>query len=147
LEKPSEMSARSRFPWGHRIDKRTGSEREDKNHSAVASVRTIPDPRRQPRFKIEIPITINSRTSGVLHGTTVDISESGIAAILPIEVLLGENVELNFTLPSSPVTIHAVVRQRNAFRYGFEFVYSASMHEFIRRTCRDLAIDQFLTLV
>jgi hypothetical protein len=146
LEKPSERSALSRFPWGPRIDKPTGSERGDKNQSVVY-VGTIPDPRRQPRFKIEIPLSINSRTSGVLSGTTVDISETGIAAMLPIEVLLGENVELNFTLPSSPVTIHAMVRQRNAFRYGFEFVYSASMHEFIRRTCRDLAIDQFLTLV
>jgi hypothetical protein len=147
LEKPSEMSALSRFPWGHRIDKPTELEPEDKNHSAVTSVRTIPDPRRQPRFKIEIHITINSRTSGLLNGTTVDISESGIAAILPIEVPLGENVELNFTLPGSPITISAMVRQRNAFRYGFEFVYSDSMHEFIRRTCRDLAIDQSLTLV
>jgi PilZ domain len=141
------MSALSRFPWGHRIDTPTELERKDKNHSAVTSVRIIPDPRRQPRFKIEIPITINSRTSGVLNGTTVDISESGIVAILPIEVPLGENVELNFTLPSSPVTISAMVRQRNAFRYGFEFVHSDSMHEFIRRTCRDLAIDQSLTLV
>jgi hypothetical protein len=146
LEKPSEMSALSKLPWGHRIDKPTESERKDQNQSVIY-VATIPDPRRQPRFKIEIHIAINSRTSGLLNGTTVDISESGIAAILPIEVPLGENVELNFTLPGSPVTISAMVRQRNAFRYGFEFVYSDSMHEFIRRTCRDLAIDQSLTLV
>jgi len=72
----------------------------------------------------------------------VDISESGIAAMLLIEAPLGENVGLSFTLPSSPVTIRAIVRQRNAFRYGFEFVDPDSMHEFIRRTCRDLAFDQ-----
>jgi hypothetical protein len=78
----------------------------------------------------------------MLNAHTVDISETGISAILPIEVPLGENVELNFALPSTPVTIHAVVRQKNAFRYGFEFVDSDAMHEFIRRTCRDLAFEQ-----
>jgi hypothetical protein len=116
-----------------------------KKQTTGVSLRTIPDARRQPRFKIEVDITINSRTCGVLKGHSLDISESGIAAMLPIEAPLGENVELNFTLPSGPVTIHAVVRQKRAFRYGFEFVDSDSMHEFIRRTCRDLAVDQSLT--
>jgi hypothetical protein len=87
---------------------------------------------------------INSRTCGLLKGHSVDISESGIAAMLPIEVPLGEKVELNFTLPSGSVTIHAIVRQKRAFRYGFEFIASDSMHEFIRRTCRDLAMNQSL---
>ena len=100
----------------------------------------------QPRFKIEIDIAINSPTCGVLKGHSVDLSESGIAAMLPIEVPLGENVDLSLTLPSGPVTIHAIVREKNAFRYGFEFVDSASMHELIRRTCRDLAVDHALSL-
>src|ERR1700677_5186352 len=80
------------------------------------------DARRPPRFKIEIDITIISRTSGILKGYTVDISEFGIAPMLAIEVPLGEIVELSFALPCGPLTIHATVRQRNAFRYGFEFV-------------------------
>ncbi len=101
--------------------------------------------RRQPRFKIEIDITINSRTCGVLKGHTVDISESGVAAMLRIEVPLGEIVELSFALPCGPVKILATVRQRNAFRYGFEFVDQELVHEFIRRTCRDLAVDRSLT--
>jgi hypothetical protein len=45
------------------------------------------------------------------------------------------------TLPSGSVTIHAMIRQRNAFRYGFEFIDPDFMHEFIRRTCRDLAVE------
>ena len=100
------------------------------------------DARRHPRFKIEVDIRISSRTCGLLKGRTVDISESGIAAMLPIEAPLGEVVELNFTLPDGSVRIHATVRQRNAFRYGFEFVDSAAVLDVIRRTCRDLAIDQ-----
>ena len=108
-------------------------------------VRTIPDARRQPRFKMEVDIRINSRKCGELKGYTVDISESGIAAMLRIEAYLGEMVELDFELPCDAVTVQAIGRQRTAFRYGFEFVDPDSVHELIRRTCRDLAVDQSLT--
>jgi c-di-GMP-binding flagellar brake protein YcgR len=139
MERLNRVTVLPLVPLADRI-KRRESERESENEFPIGSIRI--DARRQPRFKIEVDVTINSRTCGMLRGRTVDISESGIAAMLPIEAPLGENVELNFTLPSSPVTIHAIVRHKNAFRYGFEFVESNSTHEVIRRTCRDLAIDQ-----
>jgi hypothetical protein len=101
----------------------------------------VTDARRHPRFNIEVDIRIDSRTCGLLKGRTVDISESGIAAMLTIEALLGEGVELNFTLPCGPAKIHAMVRQKNAFRYGFEFVDSDSAQEVVRRTCRELAFN------
>jgi hypothetical protein len=104
------------------------------------------DARAHPRFKLEVDIRINSRTCGVLKGHTIDISESGIAAMLTLEAPLGEILELNFTLPSGPVMILAAARQRSAFRYGFEFVVTDSMYEILRRTCRDLAVDQSLFL-
>ena len=100
------------------------------------------DAREQPRFKMETDIRIYSRSCGLLKGRTVDISESGIAAMLILEAPVGGMVELEFTLPSGPVAIHAMVRQKNAFRYGFEFVDTDSVHELIRRACRDLAVDQ-----
>jgi hypothetical protein len=115
---------------------------EAKNQRAAHPLKAIADARRQPRLKLEVDIGIYSRTCGVLTGRTSDISESGLAAMLTLEVPLGEIVELNFTVPSGPVTIHAMVRQRNAFRYGFEFVDSASVLDVIRRNCRDLAIEQ-----
>jgi hypothetical protein len=59
--------------------------------------------------------------------------------MLTIEAPLGEVVELSFTLPLGPVAIHAMVRQRNAFRYGFEFVDSTIVHRIIHSTCRELA--------
>ena len=119
MEKPSGMPVLPVVP--HWIDKPGKSELEAKKQTTLNSLPTIPDTRRQPRFKIEVDITINSRTCGMLKEHTLGISESGLAAMLPIEAPLGENVELNFTLPSGPVTIHAIVRQRRAFRYGFEF--------------------------
>jgi hypothetical protein len=92
------------------------------------------DARAHPRFKLEVDIRINSRTCGLLKGHTIDISESGIAAMLTLEAPLREIVELDFTLPSGPVMIFAAARQRNAFRYGLEFIDRESLHELIRRT-------------
>jgi hypothetical protein len=114
---------------------------EAQNQPTGRSLQTVVDARRQPRFKIEVAISVNSRTCGMLTGHTVDISESGIAAILRIEVPLGELVELEFTLPFGPVKTYAMVRQKNAFRYGFQFVED-STHEAIQATCRYLAVEQ-----
>ena len=108
---------------------------------AGGGVQNTVDARRHPRFKIEVDIKINSKTCGTLKGHTVDISESGISAMLRIEVPLGEVVELDFYLPLGPVKIYAVVRQRNAFRYGFQFVESSAAHEIIQSTCRQLAVE------
>jgi PilZ domain-containing protein len=112
--------------------------------SEHATIRTPIDDRRHPRFKLEVDVGIYSRTCGVLKGRTVDISESGIAALLRLDVPLGEIVELNLTLPSGPLTTRAMVRQKNAFRYGFEFFDSYPVREVIRCLCRDLAIQQSL---
>jgi hypothetical protein len=117
---------------------------EAQDQPAAVRAPDIVDARRQPRFKIEVEISINSRTCGRLRGHTVDISESGISALLRIEVPLGELVELAFTLPFGPVTIYAVVRQRSAFRYGFQFVESDSARGVIQPTCRHLAVEQTL---
>jgi hypothetical protein len=107
--------------------------------------RGMVDARHQPRFKIAVDVSIHSRTCGILAGRSVDLSESGISAMLRIEVPLHEIVELHFTLPFGPVTIYAMVRQRSAFRYGFQFVESNYVKEVIRPTCRQLAVEQSIT--
>jgi PilZ domain len=91
-----------------------------------------------------VDIKINTKTCGVLKGATVDISESGVSALLKLEVPLGGFVELQFMLPYGLVTVYAVVRQRNAFRYGFQFVESYSMHAIIQATCQSLRLEQSL---
>jgi PilZ domain len=114
---------------------------EAHNQTAAGRARELVEKRSQRRFKLEVDIRITSRTSGLLSGYTVDISESGISAMLRIEVQLGELVQLDFTLPFGPVTIYAVVRQRHAFRYGFQFVQSDFIDEVIRPTCAQLAME------
>lgn len=146
MDKPTGIPAVPIVVVSHGIDMKSESDLHADHQPTVASRRTIADARRHPRFEIEVDITITSRTCGVLMGRTVDLSESGVAAMLIVEAPLGEVVELNFTLPFGSVAIHAMVRQRNAFRYGFEFIDPDFLPEIIRRTCRDLAVGQSLML-
>jgi len=100
------------------------------------------DPRRHPRFKVEVDIRVYPRDAPVVRGHTVDISESGISAMLREEVPLGGVVRLEFTLPLGEVEVLAMVRHRNAFRYGFQCVEASSASGIIGRTCRQLAVAQ-----
>jgi len=110
----------------------------------VAAAPQIVDARRQARFKIKVDVRIDSRTCSVLKCYSVDISESGISAMLMHELPVGEIVEMEFTLPFGPVRTYAIVRQRNAFRYGFQFIKSHEADGVIHRTCSQLALEQTL---
>ncbi|MGA7290333.1 MAG: PilZ domain-containing protein [Terriglobales bacterium] len=105
------------------------------------NLQELADARRSPRFGLQVDITIHSRTCGVLKGHTVDISESGLSAMLTMDVPVDEIVELDFVLPSGPVNICATVRQRIAFRYGFQFLDQSAVHDGILAICHQLAIE------
>jgi len=98
--------------------------------------------RRHPRYKLEVEVRIYPRNAQVVRGHSVDISESGISAMLRVDVPVGEVVRLEFTVPTGEVQIHALVRQQNAFRYGFQFLEAISQLEIIQRTCRQLEVSQ-----
>jgi hypothetical protein len=100
------------------------------------------DARRYPRFNIDVDICVYPRDCPVVRGHTVDISESGISAMLRVEVPLGEVVRLEFTLPLGNVEVLAMVRQRIAFRYGFQFIDAVSAGTVIADTCRQLSLEQ-----
>jgi len=100
--------------------------------------------RRHPRYRLEVDIRIYARNKQVVRGHTVDLSESGISAMLRVEVPLGEVVRLEFTLPTGEVEVHALVRQRQAFRYGFQFVEDSFAQQTIIRACTQLAVEQTL---
>jgi hypothetical protein len=94
------------------------------------------------RFKLEVSIRVYPRDCAVVRGDTVDISESGISAMLRQEVPVGEVVRLEFPLPLGDVEVLALVRQRNAFRYGFQFVEASTAQDILGRTCGQLAVEQ-----
>ena len=115
---------------------------EESSPFASGPTQEIVELRRHPRFKLEVSIRVYPRDNPVVRGDSVDISESGISAMLRVEVPVGEVVRLEFTLPSGAVDVLAMVRQRNAFRYGFQFVEASSAQDVIGRTCRQLALEQ-----
>jgi hypothetical protein len=92
-----------------------------------------------PRFGLEVPLRIHSRTGELILGRTVDMSESGVSAIVLLEMSIGQPIELDFKLPCGPVNVHAIVKNKNAFRYGLEFVLTEKERTIIRRGCRELA--------
>lgn len=112
------------------------------NEMGMTPASELADARRHPRYRLQTSILIYPRHSEVLKGETVDISASGISAMLRVEVPIGELVRLEFSVPAGDIEVHAMVRQRNAFRYGFQFVEDNSAEELIRRTCRELALAQ-----
>jgi|HubBroStandDraft_5_1064220.scaffolds.fasta_scaffold458053_1 hypothetical protein len=77
--------------------------------------------RRHARFKLEVDLTVRSKRLGPIPGFSIDISESGMSATIPVELRIGEDVELHIKLPIGSLDVQAFVRNRNAFRHGFEF--------------------------
>ena len=82
---------------------------------------------------MEIDVTIYSQKAGLVPGRTLDISESGIAAVLPVELPIGEVLKLEIRSRLEPVTVGVVVRNRNVFRYGFQFEQPGAGRELIKK--------------
>lgn len=106
----------------------------------------VVEARRHPRYKLYVDICVYPRNAAVVRGHTVDISQSGISAILTMEVPVGEIVRLEFSLATGHVEVLASVRQRNAFRYGFQFLEASSAQDIIGQTCRELALEQSVAI-
>ena len=106
----------------------------------TAHVGLFPNEQRaHSRFSFKVLLRIHCRAGEVILGRTVDVSESGIAAIVLLELIVGQSVELDFQLPSGPISVQAVVKNKRAFRYGFEFVLANEEREMLKSGCRMLA--------
>lgn len=122
----------------------TGMAIESQNQIGLRQSLVAVEQRGHPRFKLDVDIELHTRSGECLRGRTVDISESGVSALLKIEIAVNAVVQLDFSLPdcsfaSEKVSVLAVVRQRNAFRYGFQFADPDATREVIRRACERLA--------
>ena len=91
--------------------------------------------RRYPRFKLDTDVKIRSPKAGFVPGQTLEISECGLSAILPVELEVGETVTLEFKLPVGEISLSAVVRNRSIYRHGFEFASPHNAHAMIRQSC------------
>jgi hypothetical protein len=92
------------------------------------------------RFVLEVPLRIRCRTGELISGRTVEVSQSGISAIVPLDILVGQAVELGFLLDGGLIAVQALVKNKSAFRYGFEFVLGNQEREIITRGCKALAL-------
>ena len=99
--------------------------------------------RRHPRHHLATPVNLWRRrgTGTMIPGIALEISLSGISVILPEELTLGEEVEFVLLLPDGQLRMVAVVRNRNMFRYGFEFdLPTAAQKQLISDTCAALPL-------
>jgi hypothetical protein len=111
----------------------------DQEKSLAGVLTQIPDDRRlHARLSWKVPLRIRCRSGELILGHTVEVSESGISAIVPLVLIVGQAVELGFQLPSRVMSVQATVKNQTAFRHGFEFVLGHEEREIITRDCREL---------
>jgi len=104
--------------------------------------------RRWPRYSIDVGLRATARVGKAdktVHGRGTELGKGGMAAVLPIELAIGDRIKVEITLPYcvQSITLIAVVRNRSSFTYGVEFmgINSAQQAE-IERVCRLLVILQ-----
>lgn len=56
------------------------------------------------------------------RGITLDLSESGLGALVQGDLRVGETVEIDLPLPERTLNAVAIVRHTSSVRSGFEFV-------------------------
>ncbi len=99
--------------------------------------------RRYARMNVDITVRVLPKDTRPTFGRGHDISCGGMALYAPVELQESELVKLAFELPNSRVqfNVSAVVKNRNGFRYGVEFVELAPQElKEIKRVTEILAL-------
>ena len=83
--------------------------------------------RRWVRHKIDVPIRVIVKRSlkiSVVPGRGNELSEGGMALTAGVELNPGDEAAIEFTPPYAglPIRIRGVIRNRQGYRYGVEFV-------------------------
>lgn len=103
--------------------------------TGIPKVDDLREARRDLRFKLYVDLKIRSPSRGSVSGRTLEISERGFSATLPVELPIGEVVDLYIRLRIGHVSVRATVRDRNAFRHGFQFAEPNPALHLIRENC------------
>ncbi len=102
--------------------------------------------RRGERQKVDFRIQVVYFKDGVqqsVHGRGSDVSEGGMAVYAAAEVEEGQHVTVEFTMPYSrkQLVIEAVVRNKQGYRYGLEFLaLSSTQRGDIKKLCQTASI-------
>ncbi len=102
--------------------------------------------RRGDRQKVDLRIQVLYVKDGSpesVYGRGSDLSEGGLAVYAAADVHEGQHVKVEFTLPYTrrQLLIEAVVRNKQGYRYGLEFLtLSSSQREDIKKLCQTASI-------
>lgn len=102
-----------------------------------------PAHRRHSRHHLALPLNLwrSAGTGTMIPGIALEISQSGVSAILPEQLQVGETVELCIQLSGGQLRVAAVVRNHAMFRHGLEFAYlTSAQQQLIKDTCAALPL-------
>jgi hypothetical protein len=91
------------------------------------------DRRRHPRYRLSVPLTIHA-DGVVISGISIEISASGLSAIIAEPLQLSGTVELE---PIAAAKVRALVKHNIGKIYGFEFLnLTAEQTQRITDSCK-----------
>ncbi len=108
-----------------------------------------PESRRFRRYRVDIRLRmitgpVNNNRTVFARGS--NISEGGLRAFVPADLVLGDMVTLELILPYSEkkILVRGMLRNREGFSYGVEYAASTTQdeREHIARVCNTLALIQ-----
>jgi hypothetical protein len=93
-----------------------------------------PNRRRWARLSVYYPVAItvpSNQGSRTLKARGTELSEGGMGVFAPVELRVGDDVQLEFTLPYSPrkMVARATVRNLNRYYYNLEFVAETAVEQ------------------
>lgn len=107
------------------------------------------DKRKYPRYTIDISIKVRINSIGGVtsycYGRGNNVSQGGMSIHVAHELSVGKNIRLILTLPHAERQIEcdAVVRNRESYRYGMEFINMKPQdRELLERACKMLGVLQ-----
>jgi len=93
---------------------------------AYGKAPSYPRARRWARYKLDVPIRAIAVAPGkttIVDGRGRDISEGGMLIFAGMELQVAESIDVEFTPAfADPIRVAAVVRNRDGFYYGVEFL-------------------------
>jgi len=100
--------------------------------------------RHYARYRTELPVIVKVLGQDGymrIHGRCFEIAEAGLGAVITSELVPGEMVTLEFSIPdvAEAFVMRAVVRHRMGFLHGFEFISALpEQRDRIQAFCRTL---------
>jgi len=114
--------------------------------SGSAPQRSSRSRRRFPRHQLDVRMLVHIFREGVsstIWGRSNMLGQEGIGGTLTGDLEVGEVVGLEFPVPlcPHPIKLRGIVRFKNGFQYGFEFLaVDAMQRQSLQRACEILPL-------